>query len=440
MKPQKNAKDPQHDLFKIELTRIVNPAHSLTKLAAQMNWGEFDQYFEPYFSDEGRPAIETRLMVSLHYLKYTFDLSDEETVACWVENPYWQHFSGRQYFEYKHPIDPSSMTRWRQRVGADGAEKLLEQTITTALSQGYLKRADCQNVSVDTTVQTKEIRFPTDARLYDRMRERLVKAAEAEGISLRQNYSRVGKQTLRKQQNYAHARQGRRAGKQTKRLKTILGRVVRDIERKVGTPTTDLKEQLALATRLLSQSRSSKNKVYSIHEPQVECIAKGKAHQKYEFGCKVGLVLSHKGNWILGTKALTGNPYDGHTLAENLKQAERLTNVKIQRAVCDQGYKGHGVTDVDVSLVPRKKRKEKRSLQLFWRRRNAIEPIIGHTKSDHRMERNQLGGELGDQLNAILASCGFNIKKLLRAFWPKIQKMLCHFLGLNFQRTWGLKF
>lgn len=405
-----------------------------------MNWSEFNEYFDPHFSDEGRPAIETRLMVSLHYLKYAYDLSDEDTVARWVENPYWQHFSGRQHFEHKFPIDPSSMTRWRKRVGADGAEKLLEQTITMALKQGYLKRTQCQKGSVDTTVQTKDIRFPTDARLYDRMREKLVEAAEAENIKLRQNYRRVGKKILRSQQNYAHARQGRRASKQTKKLKTILGRVVRDIERKAANPSEKLKSLLPLAERLLEQRRDSKHKIYSIHEPQVECIAKGKAHQRYEFGCKVGVVLSHKGNWILGAQALEGNPYDGHTLSGGLQQAQKLSGIAIQKAVCDQGYKGHGIKDIEVSLVPRKKRKSKRSLQEFWKRRNAIEPIIGHSKSDHRLERNKLAGEAGDQFNAVLSACGFNIKKLMRAFWPWIQAVLNNLYECNFQRTLILKF
>lgn len=164
MKPQRIKRDPQMDLFKIELNRIINPGHPLAKLAKQMDWAAFDEKFEPHFADEGRPAIATRLMAALHYLKYTHDLSDEDTVALWVENPYWQHFSGRQHFEHKFPIDPSSMTRWRKRIGVDGAETLLSQTITTAVKQGYLKRAQLTKVSVDTTVQTKEIRFPTDAR------------------------------------------------------------------------------------------------------------------------------------------------------------------------------------------------------------------------------------------------------------------------------------
>lgn len=437
MKPQKITKDPQVDMFKIELTRIVDSRHPLVKLAHTIDWTLFDREFETHFSDEGRPAISTRLMVSLHYLKYTYDLSDEETVAQWAENPFWQYLSGRQYFEYALPIDPSSMTRWRQRVGVKGAETLLSQTIRTGIEQGYLKRAHCERVSVDTTVQTKDIRFPTDARLYDRMREVLVRAAESEAIELRQSYTRVGKRILRRQQNYAHAKQMRRAAGETKRLKTLLGRVIRDIERKTFCPSKILKEQLALAKQLLIQERDSKNKIYSIHEPHVQCIAKGKAHQRYEFGCKVGFVATTKGNWIIGAQAFNGNPYDGHTLQNSLNQAEQLTGTKIQRAVCDLGYRGHGVTATDVSIVPRRKNHASLTIRKWWRRRNAIEPIIGHEKSEHRLNRNQLAGEFGDHLNVALSACGFNFKKLLRAFWLWLQNMFNSCSVIHFQRTFA---
>lgn len=440
MKPQKTKLNPQFDLFKIELNRIIDPKHLLARLTKQMDWSAFDERFENQFSDEGRPAIATRLMVSLHYLKYTHNLSDEETVARWVENPYWQHFSGRQHFEHKMPIDPSSMTRWRKRIGVEGAEELLSQTIETAIKQKYLKRTQCQKVSVDTTVQTKAIRFPTDARLYDRMRETLVKTAKDEEIELRQSYARVGKQVLRRQQNYGHAKQMRRAKKETKKLKTYLGRVVRDVERKTENPSKNLKEQVNLAKRLMEQKRNSKNKVYSIHEPHVECIAKGKIHQRYEFGCKVGFVVSAKGNWILGAKAFNGNPYDGHTLKDSLEQTERLTRVKIDQATCDQGYRGHGVEDAKILIVPRRKNKASRAIRRWWKRRNAIEPIIGHNKSEHRLNRNQLAGEQGDQLNAVFSACGFNIKKLMRAFWLWIQNAFKKIFDSNFQRTLILEF
>ncbi len=416
MKPKKISHTTQMDWIRIELRNLIDGRHPLVSVSHEMNWSEFEKEFGLSFTDEGRPTVDTRLMVSLHYLKYTYDLSDEEVVVRWSENPYWQYFSGRQHFEHGLPIDPSSMTRWRKRIGVNGAETLFKETIKSALKNGYLKTKDCQKVSVDTTVQTKAIRFPTDARLYDRMRSKLVKSAEEENIPLRQTYDRVGPRSLRRQQNYAHAKQFKRSERETKRLKTILGRVTRDIERKTKAPSKILKDQLALSKRLLKQERFSKEKIYSIHEPQVECIAKGKAHKRYEFGNKVAFVVSAKKNWILGAKGFLGNPYDGHTLKESLKQAKRLTKVAIKKVVCDKGYRGHDVKTTEVSIVPRQKNHASLSIRKWWRRRNAIEPIIGHQKSDHRLERNQLAGILGDQMNVMFSALGFNLKKLLRAF------------------------
>ena len=416
MKPQRTRHTTQMDWVRPELKGLIDQRHPLVKVSRQINWASFDEKLGVGYSDEGRPAVETRLMVGLHYLKYTYDLSDEEVVARWVENPYWQYLSGRQYFEHELPIDPSSMTRWRKRVGEEGAEELLKQTIVTAMRCGYLRKRDCAKVNVDTTVQTKAIRFPTDARLYDRMRERLVKAAQSEGIELRQTYERVGKKALRRQQSYGHAKQFKRMARETKRLKTFLGRVVRDIERKHPNGDVRFTGLLTLAHRLLEQTRESKNKLYSVHEPQVECIAKGKAHQRYEFGNKAGFVTSAKKNWILGALGFKGNLYDGHALKEELSQAERLTGVAITQAACDLGYRGHGVDGKNVLIVPRDKRKGTATIKKWWRRRNAIEPIIGHEKSDHRLERNRLAGECGDKLNVLLSACGFNFKKLWRAF------------------------
>lgn len=437
MKPKKVRRDPQLDFFKVELTRIIDSRHPLVHLSHQIDWPAFNKRFDFEFSDEGRPGISTRLMVSLHYLKYSYNLSDEDAVSRWVENPYWQYFSGRQHFEYKFPIDPSSMTRWRKRIGSSGAEELLKQTILTAMKSKYLKRKQCERVSVDTTVQTKAIRFPTDARLYDRMREKIVKRAKEEGVNLRQSYERVGKRSLRRQQNYTHAKQMRRSARETRKLKTYLRRIVQDIERKSSDPSQKLKDLLKLAKRLMEQQRHSKNKIYSIHEPEVVCIAKGKVHQRYEFGSKAGFVVSAKGNWILGAQSFGNNPYDGHTLRKNIEQAEEYSTVKIKQAICDLGYRGHGLEELKVDLVPRQKNKVSQSVRRWWRRRNAIEPIIGHNKSDHRLNRNQLSGTLGDELNVLFSASGFNIKKLLRAFWLWFQTLFNLILKLNFQKTFA---
>jgi transposase, IS5 family len=224
------------------LANLVNARHPMVRLARQIDWQSFDEHFGVYYrGGKGRPAISTRLMVSLHYLKYTHDLSDEAVLAGWVENPYWQYLSGMEFFEYDLPIDPSSMSRWRSRVGEAGAGELLKETIEAGLRLKIIKPSELRRVNVDTTVQEKHIRFPTDPRLYDRMRQRLVAAARREGLKLRQSYVRVGKRLLAQQSRYAHAKQWRRARGCTRKLRTILGRVIRDIERKALEPGEDLR-------------------------------------------------------------------------------------------------------------------------------------------------------------------------------------------------------
>jgi transposase, IS5 family len=289
-------------------------------------------------------------------------------------------------------------------MGEEGAEKLFQGTLHVAHELGLLKSADCQRVIVDTTAQAKNIGFPTDAKLLFRMRAKLVGEARKEGIELRQSYERVGKHLLLKQSKYAHVKQFRRSKKAIRKLRTQLGRVIRDIERKCGNPGEKLKNLLLLGNRLYLQKREDRGKVYSLHEPAVECIAKGKAHKPYEFGCKVGLVISAKKNWILGAHALHGNPFDGHTLKTSIALTERNTGVRVQDAFVDRGYRGadHHPSPVRVFLSGR--RRLPPGLKRLLRRRSAIEPVIGHVKHDHRMERNYLKGRLGDKINALLAA------------------------------------
>lgn len=418
---QAKPRSTQLRLFSPLLDNILNKTHELYRLSHAIDWLEFDRAFGSFYSDNtGCPAKPTRLMVGLHYLKFTYDLSDEEVVARWVENPYWQYFCGCDYFEHKKPIDPSSMTKWRNRVKSEGMEKLLEVTITTGLDTGVLKRRNLRKVNVDTTVQEKAIRYPTDAALHHKMREKLVRQAKESGVDLRQNYNRKSKQSLVMQGRYSHARQMKRAKKERKRLKTYLGRVKRDIERKISGDENLLcvfSDLLKQANRLLEQTKTSKNKLYSLHAPEVECIAKGKAHKKYEFGCKVSVVSSSKDNFIVGIQALHGNPYDGHTLKKAIEQTEKLANFKVSEIYVDKGYKGH---DYDgegiVHLARRGIRKIKPSLRRWLKRRSAIEPLIGHMKADGRMDRNYLKGTEGDKMNALLCACGFNMRKLLAAF------------------------
>ena len=428
MQPKKQYEEP--DLFRSHLEQILNRKHPLFVLANQIEWSCFEQAFgSTYVEDVGRPGIPTRLMVGLHYLKHTFNESDETVVERFLENPYWQYFCGFEYFQHMLPIDSSSLTRFRQRIGESGVEVMFRELLDTAKRGGHLRKSHMDRVNVDTTVQEKAIAFPTDARLYYRMRDVLVRAAEARGIGLRQNYRRVAKRVLAKQSRYAHAKQWKRSGKMTKKLKTMLGCVYRDIGRKVEDVDEELRGLLELAERLLKQQRKSKNKVYSIHAPEVECISKGKAHKRYEFGNKVGMVTTSRDNWIVGIKSFHGNPYDGHTLEASLDQVERMMGWSAKQAYVDLGYRGHGYEgDTEVHIVNyRMMRKLTRSVRRWFKRRSSIEPIFGHVKSDHRMSRNYLKGVEGDDMNALLCGCGFNMRKLLAVFF------LLHFLWRHFR-------
>ncbi len=417
MRPKKHIETP--DMFRSRLDQILNPGHPLYKLANQIDWSLFEDAFGATYHDKkGRPGKPIRIMVALHYLKYTFDMSDEYVIDMFLENPYWQYFCGFEYFQHEFPTDPSNMTRFRKRVGDHGIEKMLEGLVKTALEMRAMKPSDLNKINVDTTVQEKAIAFPTDARLHYRMREKLVDLAKERDIALRQSYIRVGKQAFIKQSRYAHAKQMRRARRERKKLKIYLGRVVRDIERKVSKPDAELRHHLEIAHKLLLQTKTSKNKIYSIHASEVECISKGKAHKRYEFGVKVGMASTSKSNWIVGIKAFHGNPYDGHTLDETLQATKRVTGRSAQEAYVDLGYRGHNHHgDTQVHIVSnRKMKKLTRAVRKWYKRRSAIEPIFGHLKSDNRMSKNYLSGKDGDQINAVLCACGFNMRKLLAVF------------------------
>jgi IS5 family transposase len=416
MKPKESpSNNQQGDLFRVELSRIIDVRHGLVRLSNAVDWDRLNNVFGvTYCPDHGRPGVSTRLMVSLHYLKYTHNLSDEDIVSAWVENPYWQYLSGMKFFEHEPPIDPSSMSRWRSRIGEAGAEELLKETIAAGLKLKAVKPYQLKRVNVDTTVQEKEIRFPTDARLYDRARQRLVDAAKERNISLRQNYNRKSKHLVAQQSRYAHACQMKRAKRCTRQLKTYLGRVIRDIDRTYPKPDLQLQTLLEIGTRIFHQKKKDKNKVYSVHEPAVECISKGKVHKRYEFGCKVSVAATSKGGWFVGAKAIHGNPYDGHTLKDALQQVERIAQ-RPELAFVDMGYRGHGYAgDVAVHVDKRRRGRTAKSLWRWMKRRAAVEPGIGHLKREHRMDRNRLKGVLGDRINAILSAAGMNFSKLLK--------------------------
>jgi IS5 family transposase len=365
-------------------------------------------------------------MAGLAILKHTYDLSDEVLCERWVENPYYQFFCGEEFFQHRLVFDRSSLTRWRQRMGEEKLQALLQESLAVATKTEAIKPSDLNRVIVDTTVQPKNVMFPTDARLLNRAREILVRLAKGAGIKLRQSYGRVGKFALIKHQRYAHAKQFKRANRALRTLRTYLGRVIRDIARKLDGNVglldgIALDRMLALARRVLDQKQRQRGpKVYSLHAPEVECIGKGKAHRPYEFGVKVSVAttLSHAkgGQFVTHVKAMPGNPYDGHTLKTVIPEMEALIGNIIERLLGDKGYRGHNAPPgykFRVFISGQKRRvtpKIKREL----RRRSAIEPVIGHLKSEHRMGRNYLWHRQGDAINAVLAAAGYNFRRLIR--------------------------
>jgi len=411
---------------------MIDHDHPLVKLAANIDWSHFDELFGATYSPgKGRPGVSTRLMVGLHYLKYTFDMSDVETLDLWVENVYWQYFCGMKYFEHRRPINSSSMTRWRKRIGESGAEEILKETIMSGMRMKMVKTSELRRINVDTTVQEKDIRFPTDIRLYDRARERLVKAAQKRDILLRQNYNRCSKTLLKRHSGYAHARQYKRARSCNRKLRTFLGRVIRDIERNATEMDQELKDLIQVCRRIHTQKRHDKQKIYSVHAPETECISKGKAHKRYEFGCKVSIAATSKGGWLVGAKAFAGNPYDGHTLTRALEQVSKISPRSVSHVFVDLGYRGHGYAgDAEVHVCKRRQGRTPQSLWRWMKRRSAIEATIGHLKQHHGMSRNPLKGNEGDGINALLSAAGMNFSKL-RAQLGKILRLFLDAITFN---------
>jgi IS5 family transposase len=425
MRPRERRESGEQDLFRSRLDQIIDMKHSLVKLAHATDWRFLEEKFGAVYQEgSGRPPLPTRLMAGLAILKHTFNLSDEVVCEQWLENPYYQYFCGEEFFQHELPFERSSISVWRKRMGEERLQALLQESLAVATRTGAMKPADISRVIVDTTVQPKNITFPTDAKLVHRACEKLVKLAKRLGVPLRQSYTRVGKIALIKHQRYAHARQFNRAKKALRQLKTYLGRVIRDIIRKI-TDDSWLQSKFAwllnLARRVREQERGQRGpKVYSLHAPEVECIGKGKPHKPYEFGVKVSVATTLKrckgGQFAIHAKALPGNPYDGHTLAEVIPGIEQLVGNIIERLHADAGYRGHNAPPDYRFKVYTSKQKRRLTPQIKreMRRRSAIEPVIGHLKNEHRMDRNYLHHRCGDANNAILAAVGYNFRLLIR--------------------------
>ena len=443
------------DFFRARIDAMINLNDPLAVLARRLAWDRIEAALTAKFerqeraghileghdmfgptrvlegagtSNAGRPKLPIRLMASLLYLKHSFNLSDEELVVRWSENVLWQFFSGLDYYEHRLPCDATQIGRFRRDLGEDGMELLLKATIDTAVAIKAIRPTDLERVIVDTTVQEKAIAHPVDSRLLEIARHKVVSAARRAGIQLKQTFAKEGKELRRRAGGYAHAKQFRRLKKVLKRQRTILGIVIREVQRKIEAPDfapdhpkaqSDLMMWLERAERIRTQQRHDKNKLYALHAPEVECIGKGKARKPYEFGVKSAVVVSHRHGLLLGARTFPGNPYDGHILNAALEQATNLMqdlNATIRLVVADLGFRGVDADNPDVQIIHRGKFKSLTSQQRRWlRRRQAVEPAIGHLKSDHRMDRCWLQGVLGDALHAIGCAAGYNLRWLLRA-------------------------
>ena len=425
--PPKKPKLRDDELFRMQLTNMIDMEHPLVKLAGLIDWSRFDEAYGRFYTQKGRPALPTRLMAGLHLLKHMEGLSDEAVCKRWVENPYYQFFCGEQYFRHKLVLDRSSMTRWRGRIGADQLELLLAETLAVAMRTNAVTEQACERVTVDTTVQTKAVAHPTDSHLLMRGIELLNRLARKHGLALRQSFVRVGRRAKRDVSRLIHGRGHRQAMRWVRKMRTWLGRLDRDIGRKIAGDDA-LEAAFAVArervARILAQKAGDTDKLYALHAPEVECIAKGKARTRYEFGVKTSIAVTNArtagGQFIVGMQALPGSPYDGHTLTGQLAQVERLTGVAVERAYVDRGYRGHKHTGKAEVYIAHSRGISSPTIKRELRRRNAIEPIIGHTKSDGLLERNHLAGATGDAINAILVAAGHNLRLLvawLTALW-----------------------
>jgi transposase, IS5 family len=419
-KPRDNR---QKDLLRPALEDIIDLDHPLVRLARAIDWPFLDGRFASVCtSGPGQPPLPTRLVAGLFILKHLHDLSDEVLCARWLENPYYQFFCGELSFCHKLPFERSSLTHWRQRLGEEQLVALVQESLSVAHRTGALATRDLERVVVDTTVQPKAIAHPTDARLCHRVLEKLVDLAKRNGVPLRQSYRRVAKRAVIMIGRYTPAHQFKRARRQLRFLRTRLGRVIRDIRRRID-GNEALKQRfanlLALAHRVRFQDHRQRGpKVYSLHAPEVECIGKGKARAPYEFGCKVSIATPATkpkgGQFVLHAKALHGNPFDGHTLGPVITELEQLTGVETRRIHVDKGYRGHNHKEKFRVWISGQARRVSRPIRREMKRRAAVEPVIGHAKAEHRMGRNYLKGRDGDRINAVLAAAGYNFALLLR--------------------------
>ena len=420
MRPKQHETTGSNDLFRARLDQIINLKHELAQLAGQIDWAFLDGEIAPLYSDKGRPGIATRFAIGLLLLKHIYGLSDDGVCERWVSDPYFQFFTGEEFFQHVFPHERSDLSHWRKRLG-DKLELLLAESLRLAHASGALRSKDLKRVTVDTTVQPKNITFPTDAKLLHAAIKGLNHLANKHGVRLRQSYVRVAKRAAMMAGRYAHAKQFNRHRRELRLLRTRLGRLIRDIGRKIaGREESEAVFSAALsrASQIRSQQQRQRGwKLYSFHAPETECIGKGKASAPYEFGVKASIVTTNArapgGQFVLHAKALPGNPYDGHTLRDVIEAAQKLTGCEIERAYVDKGYRGHDAHNPRRVFISGQKRGVFGAIKRELRRRSAIEPVIGHMKAEGHLGRCYLKGRNGDAANVILTAVGHNLRRVL---------------------------
>lgn len=412
----KTDRTPQLNIYQVPLTQFINKEHEFYQLAERIDWDSLEKDLsEFYFVDNGRPSIPIRKIVGVVLLKRMFNESDESVVDRWRGNPYWQYFCGEVHFQHHWPFDPTELIIFRKRIGERGMERILKISIDLF----YRKELQEKRVFIDTTVQEKNITFPTDTKLQKKIVEKCRDIADQEGIVLRQSYKRTLKQLMIDQRFRDHPKRRKKANAAARKIKVIAGRVVRDLERKMTTKQyRKYEDDLVLFHRILNQQQKNSNKIYSLHEPDVRCITKGKEAKKYEFGNKVSIAKTMKSGIIVGAISFKDNLYDADTLDPQLQQIERLTGKYPETAITDRGYRGKKtVLGVEIRIPARPKKRasnyEKQKARMFFKARAGIEPVIGHIKHDHRMIRNFLSGIHGDAVNTMSAAAGFIMMKML---------------------------
>jgi len=410
---KKLPKQPQLEMYKTVLVSFINLEHELCQLARKIDWEKLEKDLGSFYSPVGRPAVPIRTIVGLLLLKQIYNLGDETVMERWLENPYWQHFCGEIYFQYRHPFDPSDFVHFRKRIGEDGMKRIFQESINL-FSKEELKQ-EVKEVRIDTTVQEKNITFPTDRKLYEKVIFSCLRIAEKEGITLKRTYPREIRKLRNDLRFSNHPRNHKKKLKLEKRFYNIAVKIYNDCLDKVQASTEAFDEQFDVMYRILTQQRNDSNKVYSLHEPEVHCIAKGKEHKKYEFGNKSGFAYTRRGGIIVGAIAFEDNPFDGHTLEPQLAQVEELTGFTPRYAIVDRGYRGQNqIGEINVVMpknLKRENRYQKKKREERCRSRSGIEGLISHLKLDHRMLRNYLKGVLGDKTNTFLAAAAYNMKK-----------------------------